>query len=46
MQRNYLIKLAYDGAAYHGWQIQENARTVQQPVQPVCFCLRHAHAVV
>ena len=33
MQRNYLIKLAYDGAAYHGWQIQENARTVQQVFQ-------------
>ena len=33
MQRNYLIKLAYDGAAYHGWQIQENARTVQQVIQ-------------
>ena len=26
----YFIKLAYNGAAYHGWQIQDNARTVQQ----------------
>ncbi|RLD74462.1 MAG: tRNA pseudouridine(38-40) synthase TruA, partial [Bacteroidetes bacterium] len=25
----YFIKLAYNGAAYHGWQIQDNARTVQ-----------------
>lgn len=33
MKRNYLIKLSYDGAAYHGWQIQENALTVQQVFQ-------------
>ena len=33
MERNFLIKLAYDGAAYHGWQIQENALTVQQVFQ-------------
>lgn len=33
MQRNFLIKLSYDGAAYHGWQIQENALTVQQVFQ-------------
>jgi tRNA pseudouridine38-40 synthase len=25
----YFLKLAYNGAAYHGWQIQENAHTVQ-----------------
>ncbi len=28
MQR-YFLKLAYRGTAYHGWQIQENAHTVQ-----------------
>ncbi|MBC8319735.1 MAG: tRNA pseudouridine(38-40) synthase TruA [Bacteroidetes bacterium] len=28
MQR-YFIKLAYNGANYHGWQIQENAHSVQ-----------------
>jgi len=28
MQR-YFIKFAYNGDAYHGWQIQENAHTVQ-----------------
>ena len=27
MERNFLIKLSYDGARYHGWQIQENANT-------------------
>lgn len=29
MQR-FFIELAYDGTAYHGWQIQPNAVTVQQ----------------
>ncbi len=28
----YFIKLAYDGAAYHGWQIQDNAMTVQEVI--------------
>jgi len=31
--RNLLITLSYDGANYHGWQIQENALTVQQVFQ-------------
>lgn len=26
----YFLKLAYRGTNYHGWQIQENARTVQE----------------
>ena len=26
----YFIKLAYNGANYHGWQVQDNAQTVQQ----------------
>ena len=24
--RNLLFTITYDGSAYHGWQIQENAR--------------------
>ena len=27
---NYKLILAYDGTPYHGWQMQENAVTVQQ----------------
>ena len=33
MQRNFLIKLCYDGSCYHGWQIQENALSVQEVFQ-------------
>lgn len=32
MQR-YFIYLSYDGAAYHGWQIQPNGITVQQKIE-------------
>ena len=31
--RNLLLTLAYNGAAYHGWQRQSNALTVQQVVE-------------
>jgi tRNA pseudouridine38-40 synthase len=29
----YFLKLAYDGAEYHGWQSQKNARCIQQVVK-------------
>jgi tRNA pseudouridine38-40 synthase len=32
MAYRYFIKLAYNGARYHGWQIQDNALTVQQVI--------------
>ncbi|MBT0812242.1 tRNA pseudouridine(38-40) synthase TruA [Litoribacter ruber] len=28
-QHRYFLELAYKGTAYHGWQVQENAHTVQ-----------------
>lgn len=31
--KNLLFTLRYDGTAYHGWQVQENAITVQQAFQ-------------
>ena len=37
MERNLLIKLSYDGAHYHGWQIQENAVTVQEVFQEALY---------
>ena len=35
--RNLLLTITYDGTAYHGWQIQENALTVQQVFQEALF---------
>lgn len=31
--RNLLLSLRFDGTAYHGWQVQKNALTVQQVFQ-------------
>lgn len=31
--RNLLFTIAYDGSAYHGWQVQANSVTVQQTMQ-------------
>lgn len=31
--RNLLLTISFDGTAYHGWQVQENAVTVQQALQ-------------
>lgn len=28
--RNLLVELCYDGSAYHGWQVQKNALTIQE----------------
>ena len=31
--KNIALKLMYVGTAYHGWQIQKNAITVQEVLQ-------------
>ena len=31
--RNILLTISFDGTSYHGWQVQENAVTVQQTLQ-------------
>ena len=31
--RNIVLFLKYDGSAYHGWQVQKNARTVGQTLE-------------
>lgn len=33
MEKNLLLKIQYDGSGYHGWQIQENAASVQGAFQ-------------
>lgn len=40
---NYRITLQYDGGAYHGWQTQKNAPTVQQTVENALYSLTGAH---
>lgn len=35
--RNLLFTIAYDGANYHGWQIQENAPAVQAAFQQALY---------
>lgn len=35
--KNILISIAYDGRAFHGWQIQKNAITVQEEFQKALY---------
>lgn len=35
--RNILVTIMYDGKKYHGWQVQENAESVQQQFQKALF---------
>jgi tRNA pseudouridine38-40 synthase len=37
----YFIRLAFNGTAYHGWQIQKNASSVQQSLTNVLALLLH-----
>ena len=32
-KKKFFIQLSYDGTAYHGWQIQPNASTVQETIE-------------
>ena len=33
MERNLLLKIQYDGSAYHGWQVQKNAVSVAETLE-------------
>ena len=35
----YFIRLSFDGTHYHGWQIQQNAPTIQQQISKVLSLL-------
>ena len=37
----YFIRLAFNGTAYHGWQIQKNANSVQQSLSNALSLLLH-----
>lgn len=42
MAQRYFLELSYHGGAYHGWQVQENALSVQQVLnQTLETLLRH-----
>ena len=38
-RQRYFIELQYDGTNYHGWQYQNNAKTVQEVLEH-CFSKR------
>lgn len=40
--RNLLLTICFDGTAYHGWQVQENALTVQQTLQDAFESICHS----
>lgn len=44
--RNYKITIQYDGANYHGWQIQRDGRTIQGELTRVLSLLDHRHVTV
>jgi tRNA pseudouridine38-40 synthase len=35
--RRFVLELSYDGSNYHGWQIQENAHTIQGAITDCIF---------
>ena len=37
VERNVLITIQYDGSCFHGWQIQDNAYTVQECFQSALY---------
>ncbi|MDZ4120960.1 MAG: tRNA pseudouridine synthase A, partial [Candidatus Cloacimonadaceae bacterium] len=43
----YLMTISYDGSAFHGWQIQDNAYTVQAAIQRAMevMCKTHINVV-
>jgi tRNA pseudouridine38-40 synthase len=46
MKRNIKLTIEYDGTAYHGWQSQENAVTVQDTVTAAVCSLTGEHCTL
>ncbi|MEZ4720728.1 MAG: tRNA pseudouridine(38-40) synthase TruA [Flavobacteriales bacterium] len=47
MPQRYFIRLSYDGTPFHGWQIQPNAKSIQQSLNEVLSTItRHEIYVV
>ena len=44
-QQRYFIELAFNGDAYHGWQIQSNALTVQELLDKALSTLLRRHTI-
>jgi len=42
----YALTLAYDGTNYHGWQVQENAKTVQAEIQNALSTIRRQSTII
>ena len=42
----YFLEIAYDGTAYHGWQVQPNAISVQQVIEEILHKLLGAPTLV
>lgn len=45
-KKRYFLELAYKGTGYHGWQIQGNARSVQEVVQKSISVLLRNHTSI
>jgi tRNA pseudouridine38-40 synthase len=43
---NYKLLIQYDGTDFHGWQVQENARTIQGELERVIAMLEDAEVTV
>lgn len=39
MEKNVLLTICFDGSKFHGWQIQDNAMTVQECFQKALFSI-------
>ncbi|MCA9092834.1 MAG: tRNA pseudouridine(38-40) synthase TruA [Planctomycetaceae bacterium] len=44
--RNFRLKLAYDGSAYHGWQIQQDLPSIQAELERAVFSMTGEKTVV